>query len=340
VTGDPRAARLALVEQARRRGFFPLVQILERLAGGPPVGTAALPDEERLFFRHDPSLSFSPSDVTRVKELTLPPAPSDPEGAPRTGYELTTAFLGLTGSVTPLPHYLAEEVAQEDPDAPRMREFLDLFHHRLLSLLYRTSAVHDLPNTRRSDDADPWTERLLAILGVDVAPGETRPPLPGWRLLRLSPLLAERTLTAGALAAALADLLADDLGQARVRVEPFVGAWVAVAEDQVTLLGRRASRLGQSCLLGRRVLDIAGRFRVQIGPLAAEQYARFSEGEPVKRVEELVQALVTEPLEHEIVLWLAEDAAPWFKLGASRLGRNAWLGGQPRQVRIHASKAA
>jgi type VI secretion system protein ImpH len=331
---DPR------VDAARRRGFFPLVQLLERLAGGPPVGSAALPEEERIRFRHDPSLAFSTSDVGSVREVTLPPAPADPDGAARRGFEVMTSFLGLTGGVTPLPHYLAEEVAQEDPDAPRTRDFLDIFHHRFLSLLYRARATHDLPSARRSDDGDPWTARLLALLGVDVAPGETRPPLSAWRLLRLGPLLAERTMTAAGLAAAIADAVESDLGEAEVHVEPFAGTWVAIAEEEVTRLGRRSSVLGQDCLVGQRVFDAAGRFRVLIGPLSAEHYARFAGGEPVRRVEELVGALVAEPLEHEIVLWLAEGAAPPLRLGGSRLGKNAWLGGQRRQVRIHADKAA
>jgi type VI secretion system protein ImpH len=221
-----------------------------------------------------------------------------------------------------------------------MRDFLDLFHHRLLSLFYRGLLKYDLAGSRRADESDPWVARLLALLGVDVAPGETRPPLAAWRLLRLSPLLVEPTITAAGLAAAISDALADELGDARVRVEPFAGAWVRISDDEVTRLGQQASRLGQDCLLGNRVLDPAGRFRVLIGPLGGEQYQRFVSGDAVRRAEELVRALVSEPLEHEIVLWLAEDAAPALRLGASRLGRNTWLGSQARSVTILARNAA
>jgi type VI secretion system protein ImpH len=325
------------IEDARRQGFMPLVMLLERLVGGPGVGAAASPDEEAIRFRHDPSLSFSPSDVTSVHEFALDPGP---DGARRAGYEVTTAFLGLTGGVTPLPQFMAEEVAQEDPDAPRMREFLDLFHHRLIALFYRGLMKYDLAGSSRADESDAWVARLLALLGVDLAPGETRPPLAAWRLLRLSPLLVEPTLTAAGLAAAIADALAEERGHAQVQVEPFAGEWVRISEDEVTRLGRVASCLGRDCLLGQKVFDPAGRFRVRIGPLSGEQYGRFASGDATRRVEELVDALVSEPLEHEIVLWLEEDAAPALRLGASRLGRNTWLGSQVRLASILARKAA
>jgi len=327
----------ASIEEARRRGFYPLVLLLERLAGGPPVGSTSDPALERIRFRHDPSLAFPTGDVAAVRELSLPPEPSDPEGQPRRGFEVVSTFLGLSGSVSPLPQYLVEEVAQEDPDLPRMRDFLDLFHDRMLALLYRGRARRDLANGWRTDAADPWSPRLLSLLGIDTASAEALPALPVWQILRLAPLLSERTMTAAALAAAIEDALEADLGGARVEVEPFAGAWVSVAPDQLTRLGRQG-RLGQDCLVGRRIFDVAGRFLVRIGPLSSAQYGRFAGGEPVRRVEDLVHALVSEPLQHEIVLWLAEEAAPALKLGASRLGKDAWLGGQRRMEQIRARK--
>ncbi len=330
----------ARIEEARLCGFYPLILLLERLVGGSPVGEAASPAEELIRFRHDPALTFSTGDVARVREFQAGPPSAVPGDELRRGYEVTTTFLGLTGSVSPLPPYIAEEVAQEQDESTPMRDFLDLFHHRLLSLLYRGWTKHDLPNAWRADGTDPWSSRLLALLGVDGGAPDARPRLATWRLLRLAPLLAERTMTAEGLAIAIEDALAADLGDARVTVEPFVGAWVQIAEDQLTLLGRQAGRLGQDCLVGRRVLDVAGRFRVTIGPLSSQQYRLFAGGELANRTEELIAALVTEPLEHEVVLWLSEDAAPALCLGASRLGRDAWLGGQRLRARVAARTAA
>jgi type VI secretion system protein ImpH len=339
-TADLDLTVVEAIEDARCRGFYPLVQLLERLAGGPPAGTAGTPGEERIRFRHDPALGFSTGDVAGVRVVRLPPEPADPAGVPRRGFEVVTTFLGLTGAVSPLPSYLVEEVAQEDPDAPRLREFLDLFHHRLLAFLYRARARCDVPAGWRSDLADAWSPRLLALLGVDAATGGAEGRFPAWRLLRLAPLLAERNLTAHALAVGLADMLGPDLDGAEVTVEPFAGAWVPIAESQLARLGRTSSRLGQDLVVGRRIFDAGGRFRVVFGPLSARAYRRFAEGDPVRRAEEMIEALVSEPLEHEIVLWLSEDAAPALRLGSSRVGKDTWLGGQRKQKRIRVDRAA
>jgi type VI secretion system protein ImpH len=328
------------IEAARQSGFYPLVHLLERLGGdGGPVGTDASPEQEVIRFRHDPALAFSAADVVEVRELQRPALFSDPDCAERRGWEVVTTFLGLSGAVSPIPLYLSEEVAREDPETPQLRDFLDLFHHRLISLLYRARASRDVPNGWRRDGRDAWTPRLLALLGVDVGEPARGGALPAWRLLRLAPLLAERVVTADALEAVLEDALAEDLGGARVEIEPFAGAWVDIPAGDQVALGVRASRLGE-LVLGRRVYDAAGRFRVVIGPLTSEGHGRFTYGGALRRVTEVLDALVAEPLEREIVLWLAADAAPQLRLGASRLGRDAWLAGQPRSVRLRVDENA
>ncbi len=328
------------IAAARQSGFYPLVLMLERLGGdGSPVGTDASPEEEVIRFRHDPALAFSAADVLEVRELPRRPLSSDPDCAARRGWEVVTTFLGLSGSVSPIPLYLSEEVAREDPEAPQLRDFFDLFHHRLISLLHRARASRDVPNGWRRDGRDVWTPRLLALLGVDVEELAVGGALPMWRLLRLAPLLAERVVTAGALEAALEDALAEDLGGARVEIEPFAGAWVDIAADERVALGVRG-RLGEDLVLGRRVYDAAGRFRVVVGPLSSEGYRRFTYGGALRRATEVLDALVVEPLEREVVLWLEAGAAPQLRLGASLLGRDAWLAGQPRSVRLRVDENA
>ena len=325
----------ALVAGARRSGFYPLVLLLERLgAENEPLGMEVSPEDEPVLFRHDPGLAFSTADVVSVRERPRPPRASEPEGAERRGWEVVTSFMGLSGSASPLPCYLLDEVAREDPDAPVLRDFLDLFHHRLISLLYRARASRDVPNGWRSDGRDGWTPRLLALCGVEETEASARTSLPVWQLLRLAPILAGRVLTADGLEAALADVLAGDLGSARVTVEPFAGAWVEIAADEQVALGTRASRLGKDLVLGRRVFDAAGRYRVVIGPLSKEGHARFTSGGALRRTTELLDGLVAEPLEREIVLLLLPEAAPQLRLGAARLGRDAWLAGQKREVRL------
>lgn len=314
------------VDDVRRLGFYPLLLLLEEATGGARPGESAALAEDRIRLRHEPSLAFSTADVASVRELPLE-AGDGTEGVGLV-FEVTTTFLGLTGGVSPLPSYMAEEVAQEQGDVSRVGDFLDLFHHRLLGLLHLGWASNDLPNSWSGDAEDRWNRRLLALLGFDASvAGALR--LDARRLLRLAPLLAGRNVTAATLALAIEDRLAERLGGARVAVEPLSGTWALLPPDQWTRLGR-TGRLGRECLLGRRVMDPAGRFRVTIGPLCAASYQAFEHAAPGREVEELISCLVREPLEHDTVLWLAPNSAGTLRLGASRLSKDAWIGGQAR----------
>lgn len=333
---DP-AARDARVEAARRAGFRPLLLLLERLLGeGAQVGTSTAHRDERIRFRHDPSLAFHAADALRVSEVVPPPDPEDFAAERPPVLEVLTSFLGLTGAVSPLPQYLAEEVLQEDPEHPRQRDFLDLFHHRMISFFARAQARSDWPGGYRSDRSDAWSGRVLALLGREQGAG--RGGAPAWRLLRWAGLLAERAVPAPALAAAVEDAVAEELEGAGVAVEELAGAWVEIAASQLNRLGRSGTRLGADLLLGRRIFDRAGKFRVVIGPLSREGFARFGHGsEAVRRVAEAVRALVVEPLDFDVVLWLRPEAVPRLELSArrgSRLGRDSWLGGRSAETRI------
>jgi type VI secretion system protein ImpH len=328
------------LEAARRRGFGPLMLLVARLwPDAPEVGGEARPAEESVRLRHDPALTFATGDVTSVRLATLQADPPDLR-PPQEVVEITTAFLGLTGTVSPLPGYVAEEVAQEVAcagDQPAaQREFLDLFHHRVLSLFHRAAMVHDPAATCRSDQSDEWACRLLALEGFDPAGGQL-PDLERWRLLRYAPLLGERAMTAAGLGAAVADALREELGSAHVSVEQFVGTWVPIAPEDRTRLGVASCELGRTAMLGCHVFDRAGLFRIVLGPLDRDGFERFESPELRGRAERIVRALAGEGLDHEIVLWLAPDAAPPLAVsstGAFRLGRNAWLGRQGTDARF------
>lgn len=312
------------LEAARRRGAYPLLVVLERLLGGDAaIGTAANLDEERIQLRHDRQLSFRPAEVSAVRVRDV--------NRERPVVELTTAFLGLTGAASPLPPYLPEEVAQEDDESPLRRDFLDLFHHRFVSLFFRARARSDYANGYRTDQSDAWSRRVLALLGRDGTPRVER-----WRVLRWAPIFASRNVTAAAVEAAVADVLAEDLGgEVGVAVEPFVGAWVPLDPDDENRLGRARSTLGGDLVLGRRILDRASRFRLVVGPLGRDALARLRGNEGLlRRVAATVTELCASTLDFELVLWLTADAAPHLELGAARLGRDSWLGGQVRETRL------
>ena len=313
--------------------FVPLVGLLEQLTSGAVrVGGDGPPSEEAIRFRHDPSLIFSAGDVSQVKLVPRTTAWGEEQKGPRHTFEVVTTFLGLTGTSSPLPGYMVEEIAQEDPDRPMRREFLDLFHHRLVSLLYRALTRYLLEGeaTRAGDDV--WSRRVLALAGLDTYERGPSVNLSVDQLLRLAPLLATRARTARTLELALADVLRNELGEARVTVQQFAGSWVEVETEQRMTLGRLNSNLGRSSMLGGRLFDRSGKVIIGISPLDGATYHRLlPEGDLSPLVREVMTLVVRDPLECALELGVREDVLGAFQItkkNTARLGRNTYLGGR------------
>ncbi len=302
-----------LLKDARRVRFFTLVSLLERLTPhARRVGGDGPPSQEALRFRHSPTLSFATGDVEEAVQT---------EGR----IHLTTTFLGLTGAASPLPTYLAEEVLHEDPQAGAQRDFLDVFHHRLLSLLFRWWSKHRFAREFERSLGDAWTTRALALAGESHLPAELT--------LLVLPLLVSKPRGARALRAALEQVVGRSLDDnLTVTVRPFVGGWVEVDDEARCALGVRNHRLGVDALLGRRVFDRSGSFAVHLTPVGPESYKRLApEGDVFPLIQETVRLFTRDSVRCQLDLELEEDATPTLRLsreGGSALGKASWLRGR------------
>ncbi len=318
LTSAPRPRELL----ALRLGFVPLVRLLERLTPeAVRVGGEGPLAGEAIRFRHDRELQFHAADVVALER-------DDRDGGGPV-WVLTAGFLGLSGSMSPLPGYLAEEVLHEDEDEPLRREFLDLFHHRLLSLFFRSVVRYQLSTEHTGGLDDAWSRRALALLGIDAPADPWTGALSRSDVLRLAPLLVRRSRGPRELEAALRDVVGPRLDGARISVEECTGRWTEVDAGSWTRLGRACTVLGQDLLLGRRVFDRAGSFTVAVGPTTWAVLEQFrGGGELLALTRETVDRLVRDPLDWLIAVTLLPREAPGLQLsagGVSRLGRSSWL---------------
>ena len=343
---DPDFQRaIEVAKWAPRSRFFHVVSMLERMMPDRArVGGDGPPSDEGLRIRHDPSLGFSAGDISSVVPIQIAADPTRPLSPQHEAFQLTSTFLGLTGSVSPLPLYIPEEVALEDSDKSVRRDFLDLFHHRILSLLYRSVTRYSPAREHVSEGPDPWLQRSLALAGMDSYHGPVSQDLPNTFFLRLLPMLLQRSRTGHGLSIALRRALAGSIGpEVNLDIRQFVGRRVAVDDGQKTALGKRNHVLGKTSLLGGRSFDRASRFSIRIGPLGADNFAGFMEGgESLRTIQRVVEVFCRRPLDFDVELDLASDAVPRFQLSAKdpqKLGRGTWLRGH-KAAQIHVVRDA
>lgn len=321
MAGAERQSDLALIREiakdGRRYEFFSAVHLIHRLrTGGAPLGELGPLSREPLRFRHDPDLIFHASDISSLEI----------DSAGRVA--LTSSFLGLYGAASPMAIHFSEDViAAENSDQPSLREFYDLFHHRVLSLFYRAWKKYrlDAGFTLAGDDAS--TKRMLCFVGVDAYGTHKEPGLTRLEMLELAPLLAMKARSPRLLKLALGKLL-PGIG---VEVEQFVERRARIDDEDRFALGRRCHELGRSTTLGTHVRDRSARFRLLLGPVSYEECESLMPGGakfPVLR--RTVDQFTRGTLECEVDVLLREEEGPGFCLGSTRgatLGVNTRLGG-------------
>ncbi len=328
---DPRAS---VVEELRGEPwlfeFFQVVRILEATrAGAAPVGTGSDPSAEAVRFRSDPSLAFPASEVLAVD------VPDDP----RARSQVVVSFLGLAGEQGPLPRpfteLVLERIAARDTAA---RDFLDIFNHRLVSLLYRAREKYRVGLRIQPPERSQVGDVAFSLVGLGGAGLRERMRAPDRSLLLYAGTLAHGRRTAAGLEGLLTDyfhgiMAGDGRGSAgHVRVREFVGRWHAFDPDQATVLGLRGGRceLGVDAVLGSRVWDQCGMIEVVVGPLDFTGFRRFLPGgDALDPLVDLTTFYLRGDADFAVRLVLRAPEVPATALssggGAARLGLTSWL---------------
>ena len=317
-----------LADEPHKFDFFQAVRLLENAHPGlPRVGTSLRLRDDPIRFAQTPSLSFAPAALA-----SFTPAES---GAPPT---LTQRFFGLFGANGPLPLHITEyarERARRMPSDRALVRFLDMFHHRLLSLLYRAWAEAQPAVSLDRPDNDPFSRWVGSLAGYGQPTLMGRDAVPDGARLAAVGILGRSVHGAEGL-----ERILNDFFRVPVRVHQWQPHWMRLPEEAHSRIGLRNAPvgLGQNAVIGAKVWDCQTRFRIEIGPLTLEQYKRFLPGgESMKRLRDWVLNYVGYELSCEMHLVLRKDEVPAVQLGAAgALGWTSWLG--PRRAETHADE--
>jgi type VI secretion system protein ImpH len=307
-----------LADEPHRFDFFQAVRLLENAHPGlPRVGTSLRLRDDPVRFAQSPSLSFAPAALAGF-------APAAGEAPPT----LTQRFFGLFGANGPLPLHMTEyarERARRMPSDRALVRFLDMFHHRLLSLLYRAWAEAQPAVSLDRPDNDPFSRWVGSLAGYGQATLTGRDAVPDGARLAAVGILGRSVHGAEGL-----ERILNDFFRVPVRVHQWQPHWMRLPEDARSRIGLRNApvALGQNALIGAKVWDCQTRFRIEIGPLTLAQYKRFLPGgESLRRLRDWVLNYVGHELSCELHLVLRKEEVPAVRLGAAgALGWTSWLG--------------
>jgi type VI secretion system protein ImpH len=331
---DPVATQHRIEQAGAGMDFYQALRLLENAYPDQPrIGASLRPRDDAVRFGQDPSLGFEPGALAGVR-------PASGAMRPR----VTVNFTGLLGANGPLPLHITEYVRE------RMRNhrdatlvaFLDVFHHRTVSLFYRARASADPAISLDRPDSDRFGHYVGSLFGIGTPALRGRDEIGDFAKLHFAGLMANARRPASGLVTILQAYF-----RAPVELEQFVGHWMPIPPEAQGRLGAhdRGNRLGASTVLGTRVWDRQHKFRLVIGPLDYTAYRRMLPGgASLRRLVDWVNGYAGLALDWDLRLVLRREEVPRLALGGRQLGWTTWLASGPaardaRQLLINPAHA-
>jgi len=327
----------AAFREAKLRPSMGIIEIIPSSDGDEPVPGFSVENVRQLEDAYQSLASGAPFQMrvrltrergTKLVELIKPEA--------RRAL-MRVNFLGLAGHLGPLPvpytELIMDRAWQRDT---AFRDFLDIFNHRLVSLLYRIRKHHHIGLDIVAPDQSHIASYLYALAGMGTPGLKGRMKVDDRALLRYTGLLTQRPRSVLGLEAMLKGYF-----HVPVRVRQYVGCWRALEDHQTTIIassgagGTGESRtqnnsLGHNVVLGSQVWQQAGQFDLHFGLLGLPEFLDFLPiGSAYHALSDLTHFYVNQGADFNIVLKLKPEEAPASRLSmvmGPRLGWTSWLG--------------
>lgn len=195
------------------------------------IGHDGWPDHELVRFKTSQHMGFAGQDIA---DATFS---RNDDGLMQATMAINT--LGLTGARGALPSHYTEWVLQQlKARAPELRDFLDIFNHRILSLLYRSWEKTQPSVQQERQQQDIFTTILQTLSGSTEH----------WQQM-YSGAQQRSACSATTLCHAL-----EDMTGIKAQLTPLQGGWKPVAASEQTQLPSRRKKRGQYARLGEAML--------------------------------------------------------------------------------------
>lgn len=287
-----RRKSLSVVEQLTREpyrfNFYQAVRTIEFAAikarqadntVSAPLSLQAPPSQEFLRFNTRQHLSFAASDITKVFQGDNSEAG---QHTPENQWQMTVAFMGLTGAQGVLPFHMTESILRElKHKNTGLHDFLEIFNHRAITMMYKAWTKYQIPATfethkiRHRRGNDSATHTLLSLMGLGLPSLQYRQPYSDESLIPLSGFLSRSTCTASG----LTSMIKTRFGLC-AEIKQFTGTYSELTPDIMSRLGTQNNALGQNTFLGSRCYSCTGKFTVAIKPNSHEELTRWLPAAP------------------------------------------------------------
>lgn len=297
--------------------FHQAVKLLEHLRPKSiPFGETVTPAEEAVSIKSRVYLESLSSDIYSLESVAL--------SSPSTPPTLTVNFMGIAGIQGPLPLPYTEMIIQRVRNGDTsLKDFLDIFNHRLISILHRIRKQYLVSLSSQEVEKTQIGRGLKAFTGIGLASLQHRLHVRDRSLLAYASLYWTHPRSAMGLVRILTSYF-----KIPVSLNKCTGRWRTLSPDQVTRLGTPGQWkiLGQGAALGTRIWDQTTHFSLHLGPLTEDQLDTFLPyGNGFYRLKDIVNFYIPPHMDFSL-RYEAKSPPSTYLSQKSYLGWRCWLG--------------
>jgi len=306
-----------LKQEADQFEFHAMVKLLENIQKDQgevtPLGEGSDPTKEPVRLQARVTQEFQSTDIHTFlpsKDKKVPPL-------------LTTNFFGIAGTQGPLPEPYTTHIIQRTirhDTAPR--DFLDIFNHRLLSILHRIRKKFWIGVSVEKPERTLLGKCLKSLLGLATPQLQERLGIPDRSLTYYAGILWQKPRSAHGL-----EVLLRNFFRTPAKIDQLQGKWVSLPLSEQTALNTRHHRLGDTAFVGPRYWDQSAYFLITLGPMPLNQYIEFLKPGPAyKEIKNLISYYGGHVQDFRLNLTLQKEQLPHPRLSCGvALGWTSWL---------------
>lgn len=308
-----------LVEQSSVFSFVQAVRLLihhiSQKQGDDDINDDELL-EKYIRIRPELSLRFPGTDITEIEKIQEEPLK----------YLVTATFLGLYGTSSPLPTFYTEDLIDEfNEEKSIKRDFLDIINYRIYPLFFKIWSKYRLFYKICEENDQKTINMLYSLMGLEDS--ELRKKIFNiekyFRYIGL-------TIQFPRSAEGLESMISDGFNlRDQISIVQCVSRKVLIPSDQLSLMGLSCCTLGTDAVIGKEIIDISGKFQIEILDANADNLHSFLPDQTLfLELKQMVEFYVDQPLKWELVIELSSKNVETAQPGNekwSNLGWNTWL---------------
>lgn len=309
-------------DELYKQDFAPLLRYLDANAPlAARIGYSVSPKQDCARFGQTPLLHFHASAFTEVRFGTI-----------NSVYKLKNSYWGMFGINGALPSHLTEYAIERNYRLKdkTLAEFVDIFHHRFISLFYRAWADAEPTVSHDRPEHDIFKQRISTFSGEINAQQDTFNQNQNVHQY-LSGLFSHKNRSSKVLSQLLSETLHLD-----VSIAEFQGCWYDIEPSEKTLLGSNNAILGMDTIVGGRTYQRSFNFSINIGPIDYTEYiALLNNKQRIKSIIAITQKAVGQEYQFSINVILKAYQSKPSQLGSAQLGINSWSQGKSSHLAQH-----